>query len=597
MNSLLNNIRSKRDFFNLILYSSIFIYSVYTIFTILEKVWYGMAVNIFALTVNVSLLILYKKRRIKTKTTRNVILLLSYSIITIQTVLTGGIFSPWLFWLTILPIISSLFYKKKGIVLITYMVVILTVFVLIIIDYRGFKFAVYGKESLLFWISTCIIGLFTASFSYHLIYNKFRELDLCKLKRKNAKLDQVQRQLIVAQKAKDLFFATMSHEIRTPMNAILGVSDLLNSSKDLNEQNKELCQILKFSSKHLMSIVNDVLDISKIQDGKINIQNIEFNLKELIYTVNRIFYFQALEKGIDQKSQICDEIPDRLVGDPNRLTQILVNLLNNAIKFTSEGFVKIICTIDKEIVNSDNQKIFIKFEVVDTGIGITQDDLNGLFVDFQQANSKIASKYGGTGLGLSISKMLTNVLGGSIKCDSKIREGSNFYFTLPFQVANNQNEVLIHQEDIVDKGNYMNDITVLIVDDNKINQIIAEKILLRELKYCKCLTANNGQEAVDLVEKEEIDIVLMDIKMPVLDGYEATKLIRSNTNLFIKSIPIIAMTACVGEDERIMAFECGMNNIIHKPFEAEILKSMIFELMLERKNLNLKNASGYYSLQ
>jgi CheY-like chemotaxis protein len=259
--------------------------------------------------------------------------------------------------------------------------------------------------------------------------------------------------------------------------------------------------------------------------------------------------------------------------------------------------VKIICTINKEIENSDDQKIYVKFEIIDTGIGITKEDLNGLFVDFQQANNRIASKYGGTGLGLSISKMLTNVLGGTIKCDSKIREGSNFYFTLPFQVSNNVNEVLTVQDDTIDKNSYLNDLTILIVDDNKINQIIAEKILLRELKFCKCITANNGQEAVDIIEKEEIDIVLMDIKMPILDGYEATKSIRSNTNLFVRSLPIIAMTACVGEDERIKAFECGMNNIIHKPFEAEILKAMIFELMQERKDLNLKNASGYYSLQ
>ncbi len=571
------------------------IYLFYTLLSIYKDMWVSVFVNLFALTINIILFMLYRKKIINTNITSKSIIIFSYLIITTKTVLTGGIFSPWIFWLSILPMISSLFIRDKMIAIYTYVFVIITVIVLIFFEKEGFNYNVYKEGNKSFWILMSSIGLVTSTYVYHLVYNQLRRLDLRKLERKNVKLDRIQKELIIAQKAKDLFFATMSHEIRTPMNAILGVSDLLNSSKKLNDENKELCQILKFSSKHLMSIVNDVLDISKIQGGKINVQNVEFNLKELIFTVNRIFYFQALEKGIDQKSDVCSNIPEIIIGDPNRLTQILVNLLNNAIKFTSEGFVKIICTIDSEIENDDNQKIFIKFEIIDTGIGINKEDFVKLFVDFQQANNLISSKYGGTGLGLSISKMIANVLGGTIKCESKIREGSNFYFTLPFQIANNESGILKNKEDIIDGNNYMNDLTILIVDDNKINQIIAEKILLRELKYCKCITANNGQEAVDVIEKEDIDVVLMDIKMPILDGYEATEIIRANTNLFKRSTPIIAMTACVGEEERIKAFGCGMNNIIHKPFEAEILKLMILELMQARKDLNLKNASGYYS--
>lgn len=365
--------------------------------------------------------------------------------------------------------------------------------------------------------------------------------------------------------AKDVFLANMSHEIRTPMNAITGFANLLRETK-LSSEQEEFVANINTAAENLLSIINDILDLSKIESGHLVIEEVPFNLRELVKNVKAVLAFKALEKNLDFEFQIDQTIPETLMGDPTRLNQILLNICNNAIKFTEKGSVQIVA----EILNESSFDYAILFKIIDTGVGIPEDKLKMIFDRFAQANADTTRKYGGTGLGLSISKLLIELQKGKIWVESQLEKGSIFYFNLTFKKQ--QKQVLIAKpiETHLLPINPSKKVKILLVEDNPLNQKLAMRVL-QNFGFFPEL-AENGQIAFDKVSENNYDVILMDLQMPVMDGYQATAQIRQKLK---KDVPIIALTAhsLIGEKEKCMA--AGMNDYITKPFAPKNLFNKI----------------------
>jgi PAS domain S-box-containing protein len=370
-----------------------------------------------------------------------------------------------------------------------------------------------------------------------------------------------------ASKVKAEFLSTMSHEIRTPMNAVIGLTHILIQEEPRPDQ-LETLKTLRFSAENLLVLLNDILDFSKIEAGKIVFEEIDFNLEEMLKNLRNTFFPKAEEKGIDIVLNYDNEIPRNIFGDPVRLAQILNNLVSNAIKFTDTGKVGI--NVLKLAKQEDH--FVVKFEVTDTGIGIAEEQLERIFESFTQASSDITRKFGGTGLGLAISKKLVELQGGQLQVESLPEEGSKFHFYLRYKMGNPEN---IAQTDSLFSGYFesLNKIKVLIVEDNLINQVVARKFLQKwDVEY---EITDNGQKAVDLIKEKDFDLVLMDIQMPVMDGYEASRRIRSLDGEKYKKLPIIALTASVLTEVHKKITSCGMNDYLIKPFNPSELYSKI----------------------
>lgn len=367
-------------------------------------------------------------------------------------------------------------------------------------------------------------------------------------------------------KIKEHFLANMSHEIRTPLNAITGFSDLLSNTM-LDADQKEFVSLLRTASKNLLTIVNDILDVSKIEAGMIKLEAIPFSIYMLASSLKTMFKASAVDKDLKLVMDIEPGLPPVLLGDPTRLTQILLNLLNNAIKFTKQGSVTLRIGKLAETTNS----IQLRFDVEDTGIGIEPDILPHIFERFRQANDFTTRFYGGTGLGLNIVKSLTELQGGSVSVASRAGEGSRFTVEITYRIAEEQASPVMTQS-IAAPISGERTIRVLVAEDNLINQ----KLIIQVLKRLGCQTqiADNGQKALDLLQNQPFDIVLMDIQMPVMDGYETTRYIRSKLK---NSIPIIAMTAHALASEREECLKAGMNDFLPKPFQLEELRRLIHQ--------------------
>ncbi len=372
-------------------------------------------------------------------------------------------------------------------------------------------------------------------------------------------------------RAKELFLANMSHEIRTPMNAIMGIVQIMQDA-ELNNIQKKYLRSLQFAGENLLYIINDVLDFSKIESGKMNIEKIEFNISTLIEDLIGAMDYRAKEKNISLKTEVQKNISKNLIGDPVRINQILTNLIGNSIKFTEKGYVKLSI---KEKARG-NEKVTLAFEVEDTGIGIAKDKQELVFAAFEQAQMETSRKYGGTGLGLSIVKRLIELHGGSISLESKLGKGSKFSFELAFPMATKNHikqENSIQPEPVFDLKNK----EVLLVEDNSLNQMVAEKFL--ENMGLTIHIAENGAEAVKMLKKKNYDLVLMDIQMPEMDGYEATHYIRNNFSGVKKNIPILAMTAHAFQDEEAKCRQAGMNDYISKPLNRNVLLDKVRQLL------------------
>jgi len=395
-------------------------------------------------------------------------------------------------------------------------------------------------------------------------------LDITEQKHLEEELKIAKSKAEESSKAKESFLATMSHEIRTPLNAIIGITDLMQL--DMKTRNNENIDILSFSSKTLLALITDILDLSKIDAGKIDLAANPVDLKIMLNGIYQMFRSSCEEKKVELILAIDKSVPEIIIGDELRLSQILNNLVSNAVKFTSKGYVKISISAD----NLGADKCRLNFKVIDTGIGIKKDKLKTIFEDFEQADTKIVRQFGGTGLGLSITKKLIELKGGQIKVESKLNMGSTFSFSLDFKTAKlklkgNETDDASRQHAKLK----MEDKTILIVEDNIVNQKVAVSYLNHwGLKYD---IANNGKEALELLSKKHFDLALIDLFMPVMDGFETIKHIRKNKVL--KGFPIIALTASAELNLMDKAIELGADKCITKPFNSQQLHDTIVSLI------------------
>lgn len=362
-----------------------------------------------------------------------------------------------------------------------------------------------------------------------------------------------------AAKLKQQFMSTMSHEIRTSLNEVIGINNLLLQGNPREDQ-MEYIKTLRFSANHLLTLVNDVLDYTKLESGNISFEHAKFDIFEFADELKRSYSFKTRNKNIDLIVDVEKNIPHGIIGDPVRLNQILSNLLSNAIKFTSEGSIELIIS---EISRSNNE-ITLSFVVRDTGIGIPEDKQDIIFESFKQATDDTTRKYGGTGLGLSISKKLVELLGGSLNVDSKQDEGSTFFFNMKFLLLNGDEEKIVIGDD-ESRWDELKGKKILIAEDNTINFFVANKFLT---KWGIDVThAENGKIALDLIKDNKYDLVLMDLHMPDVDGIEATEIIRNSDNPEIKNLPIVALTAAIMSDSEKKLDELAIDDYILKPFK------------------------------
>lgn len=376
-----------------------------------------------------------------------------------------------------------------------------------------------------------------------------------------------------------LFLANVSHEIRTPINGILGFTELLQKTKLSNEQSDYLHSI-DVSGKTLLKIVADILDATKIEAGLVNLEQIPFSIKEKLEELIKLFEPQVSQKQLHFLTHLAVDLPESVYGDPLRMTQIVNNLVSNAIKFTPNGGT---VQLKAEVAQINEQNVVLKLSVIDSGIGIDNDKLDKIFEKFIQADNTTTRKFGGTGLGLSIVKKLVELHKGSIHVKSERNKGTNFYCFLPYSLMNNSikpNEVLKNTS----QTNLIKNKKILLVEDNEINQKLTSTILGQE--GAVVTIANHGEIALQLLEHVKYDIILMDIQMPVLDGITTTIKIRKELHL---DTPIIAMTANVIPGERKVCLNSGMNEYISKPFNSNDLIQLINRQLANRTNQPLSN--------
>jgi len=375
---------------------------------------------------------------------------------------------------------------------------------------------------------------------------------------------------------KEQFIASISHEMRTPMNAILGMSNLVIQT-DLNEEQHNYISSIKQSSEILLGVVNDILQISEIQNGKVKFENKNFDLHELLNNLINVMQYKAKEKTLALELVQDDGTPQIIRGDKLRLNQILYNLVGNAVKFTDKGHVKIYVVN----LNQNPYSVQIKFIVEDTGIGIPPNKVEAIFESFTRIRTKDRI-YEGTGLGLSIVKNLVEQQGGKIGATSELGVGSNFFFDLIFEIGEELETPADAEEFVFDRNA---SIKLLLVEDHKMNQLVARKTLEKQWENIQITIANDGREAITILEKEVFDIILMDIQMPNMNGYEATQHIRQQMRPEIAQLPILAMTAHAHISQDGKFREYGMDDYVLKPFDPEQLFKKIGQYTLIKKTV------------
>lgn len=406
--------------------------------------------------------------------------------------------------------------------------------------------------------------------------------DITKQKRTQEMLIQAKLAAEEANSAKSLFLANMSHEVRTPINTVIGMIDLTLDTA-LNAEQKENLEVAKDASVNLLSLLNDILDLSRVEAGKIRLEDIEFHLHNVANSVTKGMSVLAKNKNLETILIIHKDVPELILGDPVRLRQVLVNLINNALKFTLKGKI----TTEIKVASRTGSEVMLLFSVIDEGIGIPKDKQDKIFDIFAQADDSTTRRFGGTGLGLAISKRLVEMMGGRIWVESEVSKGSTFNFTATFKLVkesalNSVSDIDLEAIDEKFMEEQLRGLKVLLAEDNLVNQKIAVKLL--EKQGWTVSAVENGQDAVNRVLTDNFDVVLMDANMPVLDGLEATRLIRDNERKTGKHVPIIALTARAMQEDRGRCLNAGMDGYVTKPIDRKELFLTIGKIVSKGKN-------------
>ncbi|TSJ38624.1 response regulator [Mucilaginibacter corticis] len=434
------------------------------------------------------------------------------------------------------------------------------------------------STNLIAMVASFVLIVFMHSYFYTAFIRTIKELEIGNKKQRGlaAEFELAVEKAERSSEAKSEFLSTMSHEIRTPLNAVIGMSNLLISGNPRPDQ-KENLEVLKFSAGNLLSIINDVLDFNKIESGKLVFEHIKFNLPELMQNICGGQVMSAKVKGILFKLDVDSTLSKKvLVGDPTRISQIVFNLVNNAIKFTADGTV----TVKATCVEDRSDKVIVNFCVKDTGIGIEQSRLDVIFEPFIQESLSTTRRYGGTGLGLAIVNRLLELQGIKIKVSSVPGTGSEFSFNMEFPVSAEVVETPVASRllDIDEFTESLSSIRMLIAEDNPVNVLLMQK-LLSKWDLVPAI-AENGECAVELVRENDFDIILMDLQMPIMNGFDAAKAIRKMDDPHKSNTPIIALTASALFDIRERVEESGMNDYVSKPFKPNELFEKIQQLVV-----------------
>lgn len=429
----------------------------------------------------------------------------------------------------------------------------------------------YGKNKKPYWVAINVNPVFNEN--GEIIKFIAIENDISHRKNSEKELKIAKKNAEEASVAKEQFLATMTHEIRTPLNAVIGMSKILMDENPRQDQ-MDLLRPLHYSAENLLTLINDILDFTKMSSEKIEFEAIPFRINEEMEKMVSSMKFKAREKGNELVYEGDKTLPGLLAGDKHRIHQVLNNLIGNAAKFTENGRIRVSC---KPLTNNQHTQ-WVRFAVADTGIGLAPEKVKYIFEKFSQADASTARKFGGTGLGLAISKMIVEQQGGKIWVESKLGEGSTFYFDLPLKMT----QYTETSEKAIQPVGSLGHLHVLAVDDNQINQLVLERFLKKWKVTFK--QAYNGSEAIEWAAKEKFDIILMDLEMPSVDGYNASRKIRTSGSFNIET-PIIALTASTRQEVESRVFDAGMNDVMMKPFNPMNLYQMLVDYSIPAHDL------------